>query len=241
MISDAISARNRANAAKSTGPRSEAGKAVVAQNARRHGATARLDPELVSTWLKIILNTPEISHEHFTQDQESGRLALELARAEAVLCRSEQAMKDFERGTAERLTQDPLEKADTCNSIFILLDIASDTLWDDPESANAQPEDDPYWLGPWHPNPVRDLGIHEEIDFLVSLALREISLHPPHRGRKKAEAVMREIEILRTPKVMPWKDQHRLFKRYLGAAKSRRKKALDAWMENNLIEREKVG
>jgi hypothetical protein len=34
---------NRANAQKSTGPRTPAGKAVVAQNAVKHGLSARLD------------------------------------------------------------------------------------------------------------------------------------------------------------------------------------------------------
>ena len=35
-----IAARNRANAQKRTGPRTVEGKAIVAGNARRHGATA---------------------------------------------------------------------------------------------------------------------------------------------------------------------------------------------------------
>ncbi len=236
-----IAARNRSNARNSTGPKTALGKASVARNALRHGATSAPDSASVADWLKIILNTPEISHEHFTPDGENGRLALELARAEAVLCRSEHAMTDFERGAAERWTRDPLEKADTINSIFILLDIASDALWNDPQSGNARAEDDPYWLGPWYPNPIRDLGNHEQIEFIVSMKLREISRHPPHAGRRKAEAVMREIEILRTPKAMPLKDQHRLLKRYLGEAKSRRNKALEEWIKSKSFGRAQVG
>jgi hypothetical protein len=236
-----ITARNRSNAKNSTGPKTALGKAAGARNACRHGATSAPDQASVADWLKIILNTPEISHEHFTPGGGNGRLALELARAEAVLCRSEHAMTDFERGAAELWTRDPLAKADTYNGIFILLGLASSVLWDDPQSANARPEDDPYWLGPWHPNPIRDLGNHEQIEFMVSMKLREISLHPPHEGRRKAEAVMREIEILRTPKVMPWKDQHRLLKRYLGEAKTKRNKALNAWIESKSFGRAQVG
>ncbi|MDU8913509.1 hypothetical protein [Aestuariicoccus sp. MJ-SS9] len=48
MTDGAITARNRANATQSTGPRSATGKAVVAQNARQHGATAQPDRERVA-------------------------------------------------------------------------------------------------------------------------------------------------------------------------------------------------
>jgi hypothetical protein len=43
MATEAQIQANRANAQKSTGPRTAAGKAVVAQNAVKHGLTARLD------------------------------------------------------------------------------------------------------------------------------------------------------------------------------------------------------
>ena len=60
VTADDIVRRNRANAAKSTGPRTRAGKAIVAQNARRHGATAKLDPDQVRLWLKVILAAPDL-------------------------------------------------------------------------------------------------------------------------------------------------------------------------------------
>ncbi|MFA8444031.1 hypothetical protein [Yoonia sp.] len=44
MTTDPITIRNKANARKSTGPKSAAGKAVVAGNARKHGVTGRPDP-----------------------------------------------------------------------------------------------------------------------------------------------------------------------------------------------------
>ena len=61
MSSDPITARNRANAQKSTGPKTAEGKAIVAGNARQHGATARPDPGSVAAWLAIILDRPEIT------------------------------------------------------------------------------------------------------------------------------------------------------------------------------------
>jgi hypothetical protein len=96
----AITARNRANAAKSTGPRSAAGKAVVAQNARRHGGTAQPDPERVATWARIILDTPDLGPNEFLTDDVRTRSALVLAGAEARLAEATRALEDFEAGTA---------------------------------------------------------------------------------------------------------------------------------------------
>ena len=60
MTDDRITARNRANAQKSTGPKTPLGKATVAGNALRHGATARPDPKSVAAWLEIILDRPTL-------------------------------------------------------------------------------------------------------------------------------------------------------------------------------------
>lgn len=98
MTSDAVRARNRRNAQKSTGPRSAAGKAVVAGNARTHGATARPDPSAVDTWLAIILDKPDILVADLMPDDERGFRALALAEAEARVTRCEQALIDFEAG-----------------------------------------------------------------------------------------------------------------------------------------------
>jgi len=100
MTDPAITARNRANAAQSTGPRSGAGKAAVAQNARRHGATARPDPERVATWVRVILDTPGLRPDDLLADDAHTRSALALAGAEARLAEATRALEDFEAGTA---------------------------------------------------------------------------------------------------------------------------------------------
>jgi hypothetical protein len=95
-----ITIRNRANAAKSTGPRSAVGKAAVAQNARRHGATAQPDPERVATWARIILDTPDFGPNEFLADDALTRSALALAVAEARFAEASRALEEFETGTA---------------------------------------------------------------------------------------------------------------------------------------------
>ena len=104
MTADDIVRRNRANAARSTGPRTPAGKAVVAQNARRHGATATLDPDRVNLWLKIILAAPDLDREAAKTSVDEGRrvLALALAEAEARFGLAAQALRDFVAGELAR-------------------------------------------------------------------------------------------------------------------------------------------
>lgn len=82
MSRDAIAARNRANAGHSTGPRTARGKAVVAQNARRHGMTGRLDVEAVATRLRIILDSPGLEACDLPQETVLGQAALKLAEAD---------------------------------------------------------------------------------------------------------------------------------------------------------------
>jgi len=96
MTRQGIAKRNRANAQKSTGPRTASGKAVVAGNARRHGATARPDPETVATWLGIILDDTEITPEVLIPTDERGIRALLLAQAEVRVVAAHRALRDFE-------------------------------------------------------------------------------------------------------------------------------------------------
>jgi hypothetical protein len=96
MTWEEIVERNRKNAQKSTGPKTVSGKAKVADNARRHGATSRPDPEVISTWLKVILDNPTITPEHLTPTDERGVRALLLAESEARLAITERALRDFE-------------------------------------------------------------------------------------------------------------------------------------------------
>ena len=101
MRRDQIGARNRANALKSTGPITEQGKAIVAGNARRHGATAQPDPGSVAAWLALILDRPDILPADLLPDDEAGYRALALAQAETRLVAAEQASRQFEGRNAQ--------------------------------------------------------------------------------------------------------------------------------------------
>lgn len=97
MTSSGLKARNRANAAMSTGPRTVAGKAIVAQNARRHGATAAPDADRVATWLKIIQARPDLEVADVVPDDDRGHAALALAAAEARLAAAQRALRQMEQ------------------------------------------------------------------------------------------------------------------------------------------------
>ncbi len=101
MTSDAIARRNRANAQKSTGPKTARGKAIVSGNARRHGATGRPDPGSVAAWLAIILDRPDIGPTDLIHADERGHRALDLAHAEAQLVAAEQALRAYEARISE--------------------------------------------------------------------------------------------------------------------------------------------
>lgn len=96
MSAQSRAAQNRANAQSSTGPTSAEGKARVAQNARRHGATERPNAAQVATWLRIILDAPEFSMGDLLGAGARERCALALAEAEVRLIRAEQAWAAFE-------------------------------------------------------------------------------------------------------------------------------------------------
>ena len=96
MTSQDRAARNRANAQRSTGPRTAAGKATVAQNARRHGATSQPKFSTVGAWLSVILDRPDIKPTDLMPGDELGFRALALARAEAQRVAAEEALHDFE-------------------------------------------------------------------------------------------------------------------------------------------------
>ncbi|MEO4044548.1 hypothetical protein AAFN47_23340 [Hoeflea sp. CAU 1731] len=98
MTAQHIVQRNRANAGNSTGPRTEAGKAAAAGNARKHGATAKPQPSRVGLWLRIILGRPDLTLADFIPCDERSFRALALAEAEARLETCQRALSDFEAG-----------------------------------------------------------------------------------------------------------------------------------------------
>ena len=96
MRSEGISTRNRANAQKSTSPTSAQGKATVAQNARRHGVTAKPDPTSVAVWMRIILDKPILVPADLLRDNGQTSSALALAEAEVKLCAALATLDQFE-------------------------------------------------------------------------------------------------------------------------------------------------
>ena len=92
---------NRANAEKSTGPRSAAGRAQASGNARRHGLTTPLPWRDVIRWYRLITDDPG-ALPTANPGEEGGSAALRLAETEAHLercLRAERAHTDlmFER------------------------------------------------------------------------------------------------------------------------------------------------
>lgn len=98
MTFDRRAARNRANARKSTGPRTEAGKATSAQNARRHGATGKPDPAAVAAWLRVILDEPDLTPADLLAEDDRRLHALALAEAEVKVNAALASLERFERG-----------------------------------------------------------------------------------------------------------------------------------------------
>lgn len=85
MTLGSVIARNRANAALRTGPRTANGKGVSAMNSHRHGATGEPDQTLVARYLSVILDQPQISLGDLVDPDDAMRQALALAQAEARL------------------------------------------------------------------------------------------------------------------------------------------------------------
>ena len=70
-----------ANLIPSTGPITNAGKAISSQNARKHGLHAPPDGALVSLWFNVILNNCGDGHEEPSAADPRREAALRLAIA----------------------------------------------------------------------------------------------------------------------------------------------------------------
>ena len=68
---------------RATGPKTAAGKAVSARNARKHGLNAPPDEDLVTTWFNLILDNGEADYEEPNASDPRREAALRLAIAEA--------------------------------------------------------------------------------------------------------------------------------------------------------------
>lgn len=98
MTTDRIAGRNRANARYPSGSGTARGRTRSAGNARRHGATARADPEQAAIWLSIILDRPGITLQDALPSDARGACALALAEAEVRLLAAQRALRRFEAG-----------------------------------------------------------------------------------------------------------------------------------------------
>ncbi|WP_141134960.1 hypothetical protein [Tropicimonas sediminicola] len=101
MSKNGIALRNKANAQKSTGPRTAQGRAIVSGNARKHGATARADPTSVAAWARIILNNPDLDPGDILKGDKRVAAAMALAEAEVRLCSAQAALDEFELGSRQ--------------------------------------------------------------------------------------------------------------------------------------------
>jgi hypothetical protein len=106
MATKAQIAANRANARKSSGPRSSSGKARVRRNARRHGATSTAEPGSIVGWLGVILGNPDVAAGVIASNDETHQLAVSLAEAEARLVATRQALADF-HADPDPINRDP--------------------------------------------------------------------------------------------------------------------------------------
>lgn len=177
MSADQFTRRNRANAKKSTGPRTARGKARVAGNARKHGATAQPDRQRVATWLAIILDQPEISGQDFTPTDDRGYRALALAQAEARLNAAEQALRDL-------VQQHPA----------------------------ISPREE------------------RSFDDFAAEVLGDLA-HTVHKHARVAAVLKSAYAIQLSTLAKEGRERHRLLRRYLAEARSRRRKAFAAWLE----------
>ena len=78
---------------RATGPKTAAGKAVSARNARRHGLNAAPDADMVTAWFNLILGNGKSAYEEPNASDPRRESALRLAVAEARYHRAIHALE----------------------------------------------------------------------------------------------------------------------------------------------------
>ena len=126
MTSGRQLAANRANARRSTGPKTAAGKARSAGNARRHGLTAPPEMGALRAWYRLILADPGASPDPLERDPRR-RAARNLAEAEAQLQRVRLAEEQYLRNPEGDLSRG---ERDMIDAEGILLAGAEYSGWD---------------------------------------------------------------------------------------------------------------
>ena len=177
MTNEDLIKRNRSNAQKSTGPRTFAGKNATSKNARRHGATAKPDPASVASWLRVILDKPDLGPEAFFEEDEQTRRALALAEAEARVVAAETALAELEDGRAG----------------------------------------DPYFSG--------------LLDDIAGGIKEGRSSDMTKSDFKVVKLIFKMLMSSHRDRTQPGGREHRLRKRYLREARSRRRKSFQLWLD----------
>ena len=126
MTTDRQLAANRANARRSTGPKTAVGKVRSAENSRRHGLTAPPEAGALLVWNRIILAVPSASPDPLERDPRR-RAARNLAEAEAQLQRVRLAEEQYFLNPEGDISQGELDMIETRD---LLLDTAEEFGWD---------------------------------------------------------------------------------------------------------------
>jgi len=93
MTTDRQRRANARNAQKSSGPRTQAGQARSAQNARKHGLSSAAPVEATLAWYRLIMDEPTASLDPFDGSPRT-QAAMKLAAAEVQLARALKAERD---------------------------------------------------------------------------------------------------------------------------------------------------
>ncbi len=114
MTTDRQLAANRANARRSTGPITAAGKVRSSGNALRHGLTAPPEAGALLAWYRIIMADPSASPDPLERDSRR-RAARNLAEAEAQLQRVRLAEEQHLTNPEEDFSREERLMIETCD------------------------------------------------------------------------------------------------------------------------------